>query len=136
MRAAPNDQRDEAKVARLKAKLLPAADREEIETLYGKAVGPIIDAKLEARAQELLGEYRQAWQKTYSDFFGDMTQREVLLVSREEAAALLNVSLSTIKRMEDSGELPEPRKFGERNVRHRLVDIERIANVRLAIWPE
>ena len=60
---------------------------------------------------------------------GDTSDREQWLVSREEAAELLNVSLSTLKRLEGA-DLPEPIKFGERIVRHRLVDIEGLARTR------
>jgi len=65
-----------------------------------------------------------------------MSGRDQLLVSRSEAAAMLGVSLSTIKRMEHTGELPEPIKFNERIVRHRLVDIEEVARTMRPIMPD
>ena len=49
---------------------------------------------------------------------------------------MLGVSLSTIKRMEHTGELPEPIKFNERIVRHRLVDIEEVARTMRPIMPD
>ena len=40
---------------------------------------------------------------------------------------MLGISLSSIKRLEERGELAEPMKFGERTVRHRLNDIPAFA---------
>lgn len=63
--------------------------------------------------------------------FGDGEfPRDELLCTREDAATMLAVSLSTIKRMEEASELPEPIKIGERGVRHRIVDIEKLAKFR------
>ena len=121
---------------RIKAELLSARDRATLEDSYGKVIAPIIAAMLEAKAVEMEERWRQGWLKTYKQFFGDSVDagRDVLLVSREEAADLLGTSLSTVKRMEGN-ELPEPIRFNERVVRHRLVDIEALAKTRLAVWP-
>jgi excisionase family DNA binding protein len=124
------------RLERLKAELLSPRERAALEDQYGKALGPLIDAKLEAKAQELLQRQAKSIRSIYHALVADMTNRDQLLVSREEAAQLLNISLSTLKRMEERGELPKPQKFGERIVRHRLIDIEAIAKVRLAVVPE
>jgi predicted DNA-binding transcriptional regulator AlpA len=47
----------------------------------------------------------------------------VPMVSRKKAAEMLSVSLSTIQRLEERGDLPQPEHFGGRTVRHRLEDI-------------
>ncbi len=116
-------------VERAKADLLHPAERAALEAQLGEIVGPILDAKLEAKAVELVERYRLTQLAVLSSILGDTTERDRLLVSRDEAAEMLAVSLSTVKRMEESGELPEPIKFGERVVRHRLIDIEAIAKV-------
>ena len=123
---------------RIKDELLSPRDRADLEDSYGKVIAPIIADLLESKAVEMEERWRQAWLKTYKQFFGDSVDagRDVLLVSREEAADLLGTSLSTVKRMEAAGELPEPIRFNERVVRHRLVDIEAMAKTRLAVWPE
>lgn len=122
-----------AAMANMKDKLLPPADRAQLETMYGQSIGPWLDAKLEAKAQEMLARFRDAWAQTWKDWAGENAmERAELLISREEVAEMLDVSLSTVKRMEVSGELPKPRKVGKSGkiVRHRLVDIEELANVR------
>ena len=131
------DQRtDQRQLDRAKASLMSPAERATFEVQFGKIVGPLIDAKLEAKARELLERWGEQQQRLWSALGFTDKDRDKLLVSREEAANLLGVSLSTIKRMEDSGELPAPQRFGERIVRHRLVDIEAVAKVKLAVWPE
>jgi predicted DNA-binding transcriptional regulator AlpA len=114
----------------LKAELLPPSERAKLEDLYGKVIGPIIDAKLEAKAQELLARQSKNLTQVLSELLGP-DDRDARLISRQSAAELLGVSLSTIKRMEASGELPEPIKFGEHTVRHRLIDVEAIARTKL-----
>ena len=48
-------------MAKHRANLLPAADRAELEATYGKIIGLFIDAKLEAKADELIQRYHRAW---------------------------------------------------------------------------
>lgn len=119
-----------ARMTKAKADLLPHDARAELTAAFGEIVGPILDAKLEAKAVELIERYTQAQLAILNAILGDTTDRDRFLVSRDEAAEMLGVSLSTIKRMEESGELPDPIKFGERVVRHRLIDIEALAKVR------
>lgn len=136
----PTDQRSEADpiwyvppetLAKHRANLLPAADRAELDAMFGKIIGPLIDAKLEAKARELVQRYQDAWSRAFVQINGDgMMPRDQLLCTREDAATMLCVSLSTIKRMEADGHLPEPIQVGERGVRHRLVDIEVLARFR------
>ncbi|MEM1306966.1 MAG: hypothetical protein AAGG99_05525 [Pseudomonadota bacterium] len=113
-----------------KAKLLTPSERAELERALGAVAGPLIDQKLEAKAVELIGRYEQSWSKLLATWNADTTDRSQLLVSRDEVAQMLGVSLSTVKRMESTGELEEPIKFNERVVRHRLVAIERLARTR------
>ena len=120
-------------VERAKTELLLPEERAALESQLGAIVGPIIDAKLEAKAVELVERYRQSWLSVFKSVFGETTDRDRFLVSRDEAAELLGVSLSTVKRMEESGQLPEPIKLGERIVRHRLIDVEALAKVRRQI---
>ena len=129
---------DDGTRQRIKDQLLPPRDRAALEETYGKVIAPILASMLEAKAVEMEVRWRQGWLKTYKQFFGDSVDagRDVLLVSREEAADLIGTSLSSIKRMEASGELPEPLRINERVVRHRLIDIEALARTRLAAWPD
>ncbi len=127
------DLRTDQRIARTKADLLSPADRAELEATYGKLIGPLIDAKLETKARELLDRYQERQLALIRAVVGDTSNRDQLLVSRDEAAEMLGVSLSTVKRMEEGGELPEPIKFNERIVRHRIVDIERLARTRVAV---
>lgn len=123
------------RIEAVKAQLLPPSERAQLEAQLGKLVGPLIDAKLEAKAIEMLDRYQKAWMRTFQDFWRDVVEHgDALLVTREDAAKLLGVSLSTIKRMEKSGELPEPMSFGERTVRHKQSDIEAFAKTRQAVW--
>jgi predicted DNA-binding transcriptional regulator AlpA len=110
-----------------KADLLSPAERAAFEAQFGQLVGPIIDAKLDAKARELMASQADRWRQVLHDVAGPEPEHAARLVSREQAAKLLDVSLSTVKRMEERGELPEPIKFNERVVRHRLVDIEKVA---------
>ncbi len=119
---------DRASIERTKMQLLSAAEREELLTQVGRVIEPLLDAKLEAKALELLERYGEHWLGMLATTFGDGEHpREELLCTREEAAKMLGISLSTIKRMEAAGELAEPIKLGERRVAHRVVDIEKIA---------
>lgn len=123
-----------SRIARAKVDLTPAAERVAIEARYGAIIGPLIDAKLEAKALELLEPYRAAHFETLRTLLGDTTaDRDRFLVSREKVAELLDASLSTVKRMEADGHLPEPISVGERGVRHRLVDIEAMARTRARV---
>ncbi len=119
----PTDQR----LADAKAQLLSPAERAIIEAQFGQLVGPIIDAKLDAKARELMASQEARWRQVLHDLVGDDPEHAARLISREQAAELLGVSLSTVKRMEERGELPEPIRFNDRVVRYRLVDIEKVA---------
>lgn len=118
-------------IAKHKADLMPPAERAAIIEQFGKAIEPWLDARLEAKARELVARYQDQMLATWEKIFGDGDiPRDELLCSREIAAKMLGVSLSTIKRMEEAGELPDPIKIGERAVRHRIVDIEKLAKFR------
>lgn len=119
---------DRTAIERTKPQLLSPAEREALLSQVGSIIEPLLDAKLEAKALELLERYGDRWLGTLSTILGDGEfPREELLCTREAAAKMLGVSLSTIKRMEAAGELPEPIKLGERRVAHRIVDIEKLA---------
>lgn len=118
-------------IAKHKADLMPPAERTALIEQFGKAIEPWLDAKLEAKAHELVDRYQAKMLATWGKIFGDGEHpRDELICTREVAAKMLAVSLSTIKRMEEAGELPEPIKIGERGVRHRIVDIEKLAKFR------
>ena len=114
------------RMRKIQDQLLSPTERALIEKTYGDVIGPILDAKLEAKAQELVERYRLAWTSAF-DHLANPGEREKLLVSRDEVADLLGCSLATVKRMEADGRLSEPVRISERVVRHRLVDIERLA---------
>ena len=61
------------------------------------------------------------------DYLSNPGERKKTLVSRDEVADLLGCSLARVKRMEIDGRLPEPERISKRIVRHKLVDIERLA---------
>ena len=120
-----------AALAKNKAALLPPADRAELEAIYGKVIGPLIDAKLEAKARELVHRYMDGWVAAFDRINGDgMMPRDRLLVSKEEACELLGISLSTFKRLENAGELPERVTLRERVILYPLVEIEKMAKFR------
>lgn len=117
---------DPSDLHELKERLMPPSEREAFLSQYGQLVAPILEELLEAKAKELVARYAATLAGILDRTDGTIP-RDRLLCTREEAGEMLGVSLSTIKRMEQSGELPEPVRFGERQVRHRLVDVERIA---------
>ena len=88
---------------------------------YGEAVRPVLEAALDARVEELASRYEKTW-RAMGEYLQDKDS-SALLVSREEAAEMLGISLSSIQRLEKRGELPQPKRFGLRTVRHRLDDI-------------
>ena len=116
-----------AAIEKAVAKLLPAIDRDALEATWGRIIGPWLDAKLEAKAVEVVARSQESWRKALDCDIG--LPRDQLLCSREDAAKMLGVSLSTIQRME-GGELPEALTIGERNRMHRLIDIEGLARIR------
>ena len=111
--------------------MMPAHERDALVAAVGTLLAPWLDAKLEAKALELIERRQDQLVKVWGDIFGDGDlPREELLCTREDAAKMLGLSLSTIKRMEEAGELPEPIRIGERGVRHRIIDIEKLARFR------
>lgn len=105
----------------LRTKLMSPAEQDDFVRTYGEAVRPVLEATLDAKVEELATRYAKSW-----DAFGQYLTAQstaALLVSREEAAEMLGVSVSSIQRLEKRGELPKPRKFGERLVRHKMDDI-------------
>lgn len=111
--------------AAIRDKLMPLREQEAFLRTYGEAAKPMLEAVLDARVDALAARYKKAWGKFLKLPPNSIVIDPIgpLLVTREEAAKMLNISLSTIKRMEASGELPEPQRFGERAVRHKLDDI-------------
>jgi len=81
-----------------------------------------LTALLDAKVEELAARYEKAWGGVFAHMMRD-EHEGVPMVSRRKAAELLGVSLSTIQRLEERGELPQPEHFGARTVRHRLEDI-------------
>jgi len=81
----------------------------------------MLEAVLDERVEELAARYEKAW----GGIFAHMRDEHegVPMVSRRKAAEMLGVSLSTIQRLEERGELPPPEHFGARTVRHRFEDI-------------
>jgi predicted DNA-binding transcriptional regulator AlpA len=76
-----------------------------------------------------VGELAARHEKSWRGLFEYLRQDDdVVLVSREQAAKMLGICLSSIQRLEKRGELPEPHRFGERTVRHQLKDILAFAN--------
>ena len=107
------------------AKLLPAIDRDALEAMWGKIIGPWLDAKLEAKAVELVARQQKAVLSAFDTDIG--LPRERLLCTREEAAKMLGVSHPSITRWEGSI-LPEALTLGGRRM-HRLIDIEGLARI-------
>jgi excisionase family DNA binding protein len=108
----------------LRRNLMSPADQEAFLRTYGEAMRPMLEATLDAKVEELAARYEKAWHA-----FGEYLRSDEagVLVSRDEAAEMLGVSLSSIQRLEKRGELPEPQRFGARTVRHRLEDIRAFA---------
>lgn len=123
---------DRQAILDIKAKLLPDADRAALEAELGRVAAPMIERLLEERAQRLLAEYRKSWSSLFRHLVGDTKLRDDVLVDREAAAAMLGVSVSTVKRMEANDEL-EPIIVGERNVRYRVVQIEKLTRTRFVL---
>jgi predicted DNA-binding transcriptional regulator AlpA len=108
----------------VRERLLPEREREEMVRQYGEMIRPMLEELLDAKAEELAARYEGAWDKWFANLNASVVrENEDLLVTRDKAAKMLGISLSSIKRLEERGELPKPRKFGERTVRHRLTDI-------------
>jgi excisionase family DNA binding protein len=121
---APNHPLGRQQRHNLREKLLPAEDREELVRLHGELILPALTALLDAKVEELAERYEKAWRSTFAALKEDDS---TVLISREQAAELLGCSISTIQRLEKSGELPEPRRYGHRTVRHRVGDIRDFA---------
>jgi predicted DNA-binding transcriptional regulator AlpA len=105
----------------LREKLLPSDERDELVRLHGELILPLLTKLLDAKVEELAAQYDKGW-RSYFDALKE-EDRGALLVSREEAAEMLGISLSSIQRLEKRGELPQPKRFGMRTVRHGLADI-------------
>jgi hypothetical protein len=104
----------------LRRRLMPPAEQEAFLRTYGEIVRPILEAVLNARVEELAARHEESWR----GFFEYLTQdADVILVSREQAAKMLSVSVASIQRLEKRGELPEPQRFNQRTDRHQLKDI-------------
>jgi len=108
----------------LREKLLPAQDREELVRLHGELILPALTALLDEKVEELAARYEKAWRAAFATLKEDESSE---LKTREEVAELLSCSVSTVQRLEKSGELPKPRRYGHRTVRHRLGDIRAFA---------
>ena len=91
--------------------------RQELVRLHGELILPTLEKLLNAKIEELACRYEEAWASFLAPLREDAGVR---LVSREKVAELLGCSVSTIQRMEKSGELPEPERYGHRTVRHEL----------------
>jgi predicted DNA-binding transcriptional regulator AlpA len=110
--------------ANLREKLLPAADREELARLHGELILPVLERLLDAKVEELAIRYEKAWRSAFATLKEDDGAK---LISREQVAELLGCSIQTIQRLEKSGELPEPLRYGHRTVRHELSTIRAFA---------
>jgi predicted DNA-binding transcriptional regulator AlpA len=108
----------------IKEKLLPDREYDELVLRFGEVVRPMLEELLNAKADAVATRYERAWSKWIDNLNASVVrENEDLLVTRDKAAKMLGISLSSIKRLEERGELPQPHKFGERTVRHRLTDI-------------
>jgi excisionase family DNA binding protein len=103
--------------AELRHRLMSPAEQEAFLRTYGQAAKPMLEATLDAKIEELASRYQEAWARAFAPLKEDAGVR---LVSREEVAAILGCSVSTVQRMEKSGELPAPERYGHRTVRHEL----------------
>jgi hypothetical protein len=88
-------------------KLVSPTQRADIVRTYGAVIGPILEAKLEAKAAELVERYRLAWISAF-DHLANASEREKLLVSRDEGSDLLACSLARAKGMAADGLWPTP----------------------------
>ena len=108
----------------LREKLLPASDRDELVRLHGELILPALTKLLDDKVEELGARYERA----LHGYFGALKEDDSAnLITRDQSAELLGCSISTIQRLEKSGELPEPKRYGHRTVRHRLGDIRAFA---------
>jgi predicted DNA-binding transcriptional regulator AlpA len=104
--------------------LLPERERDKLIQQYGEVIRPMLDSLLDAKAEVLATQYESAWRRWFADCKASVVREDgEVLVTRDKAAEKLGISLSSIKRLEERGELPKPQKFGRRTVRHRLNDI-------------
>jgi predicted DNA-binding transcriptional regulator AlpA len=103
----------------LRRKLMPPDEQEALLRQYGEVVRSVLETTLDAKVEELADRYQKSW----GGFFEYFRNDDVILVSREQAAEMLGVSLSSIQRLEKRGELPKPQRYGTRIVRHQLKDI-------------
>jgi predicted DNA-binding transcriptional regulator AlpA len=108
----------------LREKLFPTTDREELVRLHGELILPMLEKLLDAKIEELARRYEKAWTGAFATLNEDDGD---ILKSREEVAEMLGISLSSVQRLEQRGELPEPKRFGRRTVRHRLKAIRDFA---------
>jgi|SRR5689334_21018211 predicted DNA-binding transcriptional regulator AlpA len=104
----------------LRRKLMSPAEQEAFLRTYGEAARPMLEAALDARVEELAARYEKSWRGFFEYIRGD---DDAVLVTRDQAAKMLNVSVASIQRLEQRGELPKPRHFGSRTVRHQLKDV-------------
>ena len=86
--------------AELRDRLMSPAEQEAFLRTYGQAAKPMLEATLDAKIEELVTRYREAWSSAFAPLREDAGVR---LVSREEVAEILGCSVSTIQRMEKSG---------------------------------
>jgi predicted DNA-binding transcriptional regulator AlpA len=100
----------------LRERLLPAADREELARLHGELTLPALEKLLDAKVEELAIRYEEAWTRA----FATLKQDDGELLTRKKVAERLGCRISTIQRLEKSGELPEPERYSHRTVRHEL----------------
>jgi excisionase family DNA binding protein len=105
----------------IRRKLMTPAEQEDFLRAYGEAARPVLEAVLDAKVEELAARYEKGWRGIFEHMRNE--HEGVPMVPRKKAAEMLGVSLSTIQRLEERGELPQPEHFGARTVRHRLEDI-------------
>jgi predicted DNA-binding transcriptional regulator AlpA len=104
----------------MRCKVMSPAEQEAFLRTYGEAVRPMLEAALDERVEELAAQYEKSWRGFFQYLRAD---DQAVLVSREQAAKMLNVSVASIQRLEKRGELPKPQRFNGRTVRHQLKDI-------------
>jgi predicted DNA-binding transcriptional regulator AlpA len=108
----------------LREKLFPAGDRDELVRLHGELILPALTELLDAKVEKLAAQYEKAWKAAFATLKEDDS---AVLIPREQVAELLGCSISTVQRLEKSGKLPKPQRYGHRTVRHRLGDIRAFA---------